>query len=101
MHELNSFRNATFLNRLRSATGLTQQKGASQLKFQAGECSPDRSNSTSDIFLEEIENEIVEQFRLREILEEACLVTGATGAAIALARGKEMVCCPSDSGAEN
>ena len=93
MHELNSFRNATFLNRLRSATRLTQQKGASQLKFQAGECSPDPSNSTSDIFLEEIESEMVEQFRLREILEEACLVTGATGAAIALARGKEMVCC--------
>ena len=40
------------------------------------------SNSTSDIFLEEIESEIVEQFRLRKILEEACLVTGATGAAI-------------------
>jgi hypothetical protein len=93
MHELNSFRNATFLNRLRSATGFTQQKGASQLEFQAGECSPDPSNSTSDISLDEIESEIVEQFRLREILEEACLVTGATGAAIALARGKEMVCC--------
>lgn len=92
MDESNSFRNANFLNRLRSATGFTQQKGASQLKFQAGECSPDPSNSTSDIFLGEIESEIVEQFRLREILEEACLVTGATGAAIALARGKEMVC---------
>jgi len=42
------------------------------------------SNSTSDIFLE-IESEIVEQFRLREILEEACLVTGATGAVILFA----------------
>ena len=40
------------------------------------------SNSTSEIFPEEIESEIVEQFRLREILEEACLVTGARGAAI-------------------
>jgi hypothetical protein len=37
------------------------------------------------VSLEKNESEIVEQFRLREILEEACLVTGATGAAIALA----------------
>ena len=73
MHESNSFRNATFLNRLRSATGFTRQKGASQLKFQAGECSPDPSNSTSDIFRDEIESEIVEQFRLREILERPVL----------------------------
>ena len=72
--------------------GCTQQKGASPLKFQAGECSPDPSNPTSNISLEKNESEIVEQFRLREILEEACIVTGATGAAIALARGKEMIC---------
>lgn len=93
MHELNWFRNATFLNRLKSAPGLTPQASASQVKFQADECCPDTSNPTFDISLEEIESEIAEQFHLRVILEEACLVTGATGAAIALARGKEMICC--------
>ena len=92
MPQWNWFRNVTFLNRQRPASGSTQQAG-SQAKLQAGERRPDTSGSTTDILFEEIESEITEQFRLREILEEACLVTGATGAAIALARGKEMVCC--------
>ena len=93
MQELNWFRNATFLSRPGSAPGLTQKAAAPPANFQADESCPDPSDSTPDISFKEIEGEIAEQFRLREILEEVCLVTGATGAAIALARGKEMVCC--------
>lgn len=36
--------------------------------------------------------EFVEDVALKEIAEQACLATGATGAAIALARGGEMIC---------
>jgi hypothetical protein len=93
MQELNWFRNAIFLSRLGSASELTQKAAAPPANFQADESCPDTSDSTPDISFKEIEGEIAEQFRLREILEEVCLVTGATGAAIALARGKEMVCC--------
>ena len=34
-----------------------------------------------------------DEIRLNQVLEQACLITGATGAAIALSRGEEMVCC--------
>ena len=37
-------------------------------------------------------NEIVEEFRLNQLLEQARLATGATGAAIALVRGEKIVC---------
>ena len=85
------FRNDTLLNRLRPASGTTQQ-AASSAKLQPDERRPGTSGSTPDILFAEIESQIAEQFCFREILEEACLVTGATGAAIALVRGKEMVC---------
>ena len=39
--------------------------------------------------------EIIEDPQLKKILEETCVATGATGAAIALRRGTEMVCCAS------
>src|SRR6202022_87768 len=37
-------------------------------------------------------NGIVEEFRLNQVLEQARVVTGATGAVIALVRGEEVVC---------
>jgi TonB family protein len=42
-----------------------------------------------------VADEIIEDPQLKKILEEACVTTGATGAAIALRRGTEMVCCAS------
>ncbi len=42
-----------------------------------------------------VADEIIEAPQLKKILEEACVATGATGAAIALRRGTEMVCCAS------
>ena len=78
MNELNSPENSGFLHNSGSATELAQQQTGSQ--------------GGADVVLDEVAQEIVEQFRLSEILEEACLATGATGAAIALARGEEMVC---------
>jgi hypothetical protein len=62
MHELNWFRNATFLSRLGSAPGLTQKAAAPQANFQADEGCADTSDSTPDIFFNEIEGEIAEQF---------------------------------------
>jgi hypothetical protein len=38
-------------------------------------------------------NPIVKEINLNQVLEEACLATGATGAAIAFLRGADMVCC--------
>jgi TonB family protein len=40
----------------------------------------------------ELSGELALDIVLNEIVEQACLTTGATGAAIALARGDEMVC---------
>jgi TonB family protein len=40
----------------------------------------------------ELSGELALDIVLNEIVEQACLATGATGAAIALARGEEMVC---------
>ena len=42
-----------------------------------------------------VADEIIEDPQLKKILEEACVTTGATGAAIALRRGTEIVCCAS------
>ncbi|MFZ0769902.1 MAG: TonB family protein [Candidatus Sulfotelmatobacter sp.] len=40
----------------------------------------------------ELSGELALDIVLNEIVEQACLATGATGAAVALARGEEMVC---------
>jgi TonB family protein len=47
---------------------------------------------------EELSGELALDIVLNEIVEQACLATGATGAAIALARGDEMVCRASSGG---
>ena len=47
----------------------------------------------TDIPTDSVPNKNVEETRLGKILQEAQLATGATGAAIALVRGAEMVCC--------
>jgi TonB family protein len=46
----------------------------------------------------ELSGELALDIVLNEIVEQACLATGATGAAIALARGDEMVCRASSGG---
>src|SRR5271167_3158398 len=40
----------------------------------------------------EVSTDLALEIVLNEIVEQACLATGATGAAIVLARGDEMVC---------
>src|SRR5205085_12205460 len=45
-----------------------------------------------DAIPSEIANEIVENSRLNQILEEVSLATGATGAAISLVQGAQIVC---------
>ena len=50
------------------------------------------SGLAPDAIPSEIANEMVESSRLNRILEEACLASGATGAAIALVQGAHMVC---------
>jgi TonB family protein len=55
-----------------------------------------KANVAKEITAKEIvADEIIEDPQLKKILEEACVATGATGAAIALRRGTEMVCCAS------
>ncbi len=46
----------------------------------------------------ELSGELALDVVLNEIVEQACAATGATGAAIALARGQEMVCRASSGG---
>jgi TonB family protein len=46
----------------------------------------------------ELSGELALDIVLNEIVEQACLATGATGAAIALTRGEEMVCRASSGG---
>lgn len=93
MRKSNSLGNAKFLDDLMSSTEPIRLQAASQAKLDPIENRVDaQSNPGADIVLDEVVGEIAEQFRLREILEEVCIATGATGAAIALARGEEMVC---------
>jgi TonB family protein len=49
--------------------------------------------TSADLPADSVPNETVEETRLSKVLEEAQLATGATGVAIALVRGAEMVCC--------
>jgi putative methionine-R-sulfoxide reductase with GAF domain len=91
MNASNSFRHADFLDSRSSADSPPQT--ASQPSVDALEQSADAASSRAvDVVLDDVVDEIAEQFRLHEILEEACIETGATGAAIALARGEELLC---------
>jgi TonB family protein len=59
----------------------------------AGQLAAPAAGATSaDLGTAPARDELVEEFRLTKLLEEARLVTGATGAAIALARGAKMAC---------
>src|SRR4029077_18148699 len=49
--------------------------------------------TSADLPAGSLSNETVEGIILATLLEEAQVATGATGAAIALVRGAEMVCC--------
>ena len=90
MSNPDSFVKSEFLNELRSATERTRQQTKAQSGPETSELSA--SHTGNDAVLDDVAREIIEQFRLGQILEEVCLATGATGAAIALARGQEMVC---------
>ena len=93
MHESNSFRSTEILEHLMSPGESSPRPTPSQARGSAARKTADaESNSAADVVVEGVIGEITEQFRLREILEEARVLTGATGAAIALARGKELVC---------
>ena len=46
----------------------------------------------------DVSGELALDIVLNEIVEQACLATGATGAAIALAHGEEMICRASTGG---
>ena len=93
MHHSNSFGDTRFLDELMSSNQAPERPPMSPTEGAAIESRTDgKPGSADDIVLDEVVSEIAEQFRLRDILEEACVATGATGAAIALARGDQMVC---------
>ena len=63
-------------------------------RLSATDSGPGRTGSgTADRPTNPVLNPIVKDGNLNQILEEACLATGATGAAIALLRGADMICC--------
>jgi TonB family protein len=81
-----------------SATDPGQRRAGSQARCDATEpadplAARGAGATSADLPPDSAPNEIVEETRLNEALEEARLATGATGAAIALVRGAEMVCC--------
>ena len=91
MNPSNSFRHADFIGSISSAE--SPQQPASQVGVETVELSTDAgSTGAADFVPDDVVGEIAEQFRLHEILEEACIATGATGAAVALARGEELLC---------
>ena len=104
MPKPNSFANPEFLKDLEfireqlSATDIGQQQtkppARSDVTELADPLAAHGAGATSAELAPDlvIVNEIVEEFRLNRILEQARLATGATGAAIALVRGEEMVC---------
>jgi len=78
-------------NDLLSVTDLGPQQPERELSdsFAAHRTGATFANRAPDLFV----NENIEEFHLSHVLEQACLATGATGAAIALVRGEEIVCC--------
>ena len=86
MDEPNSFGNPEFLKDLKfindqlSTTDPGQQATASQKRSDLSELADLPAHNAG------------EEFRLEQELEQACLATGATGAAIALVRGERIVC---------
>jgi hypothetical protein len=70
--------------------GQTRSDGTeSSDPFAAHHTGPAFAERTPDLAVDEN----MEELRLNQVLELACLATGATGAAIALIRGEEIVCC--------
>ncbi len=86
MDEPNSFGNPKSRKDLKSindqlsTTDLGQRASASQKRVYL--------NELADL----VANNAGAEFRLEQVLEHACIATGATGAAIALVRGEEIVC---------
>jgi hypothetical protein len=104
--EPNSFGNPEFLKDLEfiheqlSATDLGQHQTESQVRSDVTELADllaahGAGAASADPAPDLVLNEIIKEFRLNQVLEQACLATGATGVAIALVRGEEMVCCAS------
>jgi GAF domain len=97
VNALNSFGNPEFLKDLLSVTDLGQQQTEGQARSDVTELAdPFAAHRTgaasADPAPDLVVNEIVEEFRLNQVLEQARLATGATGAAIGLVRGEEIVC---------
>ena len=104
MPEPNSFGNPEFLKDLEfireqlSATDIGQDQTESQARSDVTELADllaahGAGAASADPAPDLVLNEIIREFRLNQVLEQACLTTGATGAAIALVRREEMVCC--------
>jgi len=85
--EPNSFENSEFLEDLEfiseqvSTADLSQHQGESQAASNATKLEDPLSGHGGG-----------KEARLNQVVEQACLATGATGAAIALVRGEEIVC---------
>jgi hypothetical protein len=79
------------LNDPLSVTDLVPQQPERELSdsFAAHRAGAAFANRAPDLVV----NENIEEFHLSHVLEQACLATGATGAAIALVRGEKIVCC--------
>jgi hypothetical protein len=101
--EPNSFGNPEFLKDLEfiqeqlSATDIGQDQTESQARSDLTELADllaahGAGAASADPAPDLVLNEIIREFRLNQVLEQACLATGATGVAIALVRGEEMVC---------
>ncbi len=86
MDEPNSFGNPEFLKDLKSVNDPLSTTDPSQQAtvFQ-------KSSELSEL-ADLAAQDAGEEFRLEQELAQACLATGATGAAIALVRGEEIVC---------
>ena len=96
MNQLNSLGNHEFLNDLLSATEVgrrqTQAQSRSNVTQLADPLAAFGGGATSaDLEPDLVLSESAEEFHLNQILEDARLATGATGAAIALVQGKEIV----------
>jgi TonB family protein len=80
-----------------AATDLGQRQAGSEARCGVTEpadpLAAQGAARSADLPTDSASNEIVEETRLIEVLEEGRLATGATGAAIALVRGAEIVCC--------
>jgi hypothetical protein len=95
VNQLNSFGNQEFLNDLLSAPEVGRRQ--TQTRSNATELADPlaahgRGATSADLEPDLVLSESAEESHLNQILEDARFATGASGAAIALVQGKEIVC---------